>query len=132
VTESPNLPAPWLPSEGEAYLSSTIDPKRTLQVIDEATPLREQVGNTLQIVDLVAHKVDVPDPKTGELIEANRIILVCDDGSAFAAISKGILGSIRRIVATYGPPSQWPEGGIAVKVNAKAAKVGQVFTLSPA
>jgi len=129
---SDNLPVAWAPDREEFQLSSTLDPKRTLQVIDEATQLSLHVGQTIRATDLVAHTVEVADPKTGELTKALRIIIVGDDGESYASVSKGVLSSLRRIVSQLGPPAEWPEGGLALKIVQKPAKIGHLLTVVPA
>jgi hypothetical protein len=121
----------WAPLGEEPTLWSTVDPKRTLQVIETASRLEEAIGETIKLQDIVVHLVELADPKTGELASQRRTILLCSDGKAYATVSKVIYNSLRRIVQAMGSPDQWPEDGLPVKIGTQRAKTGRMFTMSP-
>jgi hypothetical protein len=55
-----------------------------------------------------------------------RTILLTDDGTAYAAVSDAILGSLRDVFGIMGHPSEWTEP-LPVKVVEKRGRSGFRF-----
>lgn len=120
-----------------ALFFSTIknDGERSTQIkmynaIAEAVSLRDNVNKEIVVTDYMAHPVKLLDEETGEVANVLRVILVCEDGSSFAAMSGGIRNSIERIVAMAGP-APWAPGirMVAVEKAVKSSAVNRVLTL---
>lgn len=87
--------------------------KRVFVAVNDAEPLSDHLGEILDVVDIVAHKVEVADEESGEIGEATRVVLLTSDDRALASVSVGIQGAVRNILAFLGDPSTW---GGAVKL----------------
>lgn len=83
--------------------------KTVLNALTNAKPLNESIGVVINLTNIVAQAVTVNDAATGEEVDAVRVILMDVDGSSYAAVSDGIMGSLRDIFAILGDPSTWTE-----------------------
>lgn len=99
-----------------------------LSAITDSSPISENLGKTIQLVDLVVQVIDLTDPQTGELTRQPRIILVDADGVAYHAISSGMLRSLSNLIGVLGQPATWPTP-VPVTVKSAKARVGSYFTL---
>lgn len=69
--------------------------------------LSDQIGKTLHMHNYVIQAVTIADPETGEMREANRIVLMCDEGN-FGTVSAGVETSMRNLVtAMKNFPAPW-------------------------
>lgn len=80
---------------------------QVLKATMNATPLSEHLGKPINLVHFVAQSIDMTDEETGELVNATRIVLLDADGSAYAAISNGLIKSLQNIVGILGEPATW-------------------------
>jgi len=83
--------------------------KTTLNAVTNATPISDHLGETINLVHVVAQVVSIVDVKTGEATDAVRAILLDADGSAYAATSDGLMGSLRDVFGIMGQPDTWSE-----------------------
>ena len=58
--------------------------------------LADHIGEVIEVVDVVAHPVQLADEESGEIIEALRTVLVAKDGKPYTAVSQGITNSLKR------------------------------------
>lgn len=100
--------------------------KSTLNAVTNAEPIADHLGETINLVHVVAQAVTVVDEKSGESNDTVRTILLADDGKAYAAISEGLLGSLRDIFGIMGEPNTWPEP-LPVQVVEKRSRSGFRF-----
>jgi hypothetical protein len=100
--------------------------KATLNAVTNATPVADKLGDTINLTHCVFQAVTVVDDKTGEANDTVRTILLDADGSAYAAVSDGILGSLRDVFGIMGQPDTWPEA-LPVKVVEKRGRSGYRF-----
>ena len=70
--------------------------------------LSEHVNEVLEIVDIVAHPIQLPDERTGEVINAIRTVLIDKNGTGYQAVSNGICQALSKIIAIIGQP-HWDE-----------------------
>ena len=70
--------------------------------------LSEHVNEVLEIVDIVAHPIQLPDEKTGEVINAIRTVLIDKKGKGYQAVSNGICQALSKIISINGQP-HWDE-----------------------
>lgn len=102
---------------------SDIEAKKTVfSAVNDAEPLADHLGETIDVVDIVAHKVEVANEETGEIGEATRIVLLTSDGRALASVSVGIQGAVRNILAFLGEPSSWDGAVKLVPVERKGRR----------
>ena len=78
--------------------------------------IADHIGETLEVVDVVAHPVTITDEETGEILEALRTVLVTKDGKAYTAVSQGITNSLARIFSIVGMPS-WKDEPVKMKIK---------------
>ena len=70
--------------------------------------LSEHTNEILEIVDIVAHPIQLPDEKTGEVVNAIRTVLIDKGGIGYQAVSNGICQALSKIIAIIGQP-HWDE-----------------------
>ena len=82
-------------------------------------PIAKHINEVLEIVNIVAHPVELLDEETGEIITALRTVLIAKDGKAYNAVSGGITNSLARIFAIVGKPDggAWEKEPVKIKVK---------------
>jgi len=112
---------------------------RVASALASAKPLEEQLGKPLQLQHFILQGVTINDttqkdangaiiPKT---VETVRAVLLMADGSAFYAISSGVIGGLETLVGTVGHPATW-ERPVTVTVERVKTRSGFfVFNLVP-
>ena len=105
----------------------------TFDAMTNALPISDNLGTVINLRNWVIQPVEMPvdekDLSKGTQL-APRIILIDEDGSAFAAISSGVLKSLENLVGAFGQPSEWPSS-IPVVVTEQKSRAGFRFmTLS--
>ena len=100
--------------------------KVTLNAVTNADPVSDHLDETIDLVHVVTQAVTIADDKTGEERDVVRVILLSADGSAYAAVSDGLLGSLRDVFGIMGHPSTWAEP-LPVKVVEKRGRSGYRF-----
>ena len=70
--------------------------------------LSEHVNEVLEIVDIVAHPIQLPDEKSGDVINAIRTVLIDKKGKGYQAVSNGICQALSKIIAIIDQP-HWDE-----------------------
>ena len=95
----------------------------------EGKPLVDLVGETLAIVDVVAHEIVLHDEDKGD-IHTVRVVLVDKDGNTYNAVSEGVMSSLQKIFAIVGNPS-WKDDPLLIKPRLVTTrnKVNKVLTL---
>src|SRR5271165_132835 len=74
----------------------------------EAAPVDNWIGKPFRLSGVVAHYCMVESDE-GEVQQCVRCILIQSDGSTVAAVSGGIVDSVRELVETMGE-GPWPDG----------------------
>lgn len=83
----------------------------------------DHIGEVLEVVNVVAHPVELLDEVTGEVTTALRTVLVDKNGKSYTAVSQGITSALSKIFSIVGTP----EGGAWEKEPVKM-KIKQVKT----
>lgn len=99
----------------------------------DALPLREMLGDDepLEVQHIVAHRIELVDEKTGEVDEADRIILITPNGDMYACVSKGVRKSVQLLMMAYGMPPWEPP--VRVRMNETQTRKGRrLYQLLPA
>ena len=86
--------------------------------------LSEHVNEVLEIVDVIAHEIDLPDMNTGEVVKVVRTVLVDVNGVGYQAVSQGVISSLSKIFQIVGLPSWIDE---PVKMKPKKVKTANKF-----
>lgn len=88
------------------------------------------IGDTIKVRDVVAHRIQVVDTDTGELIDADRIILLSESGEMYAAVSVGMRKSLQVLMQFFGMPTWTP--ALTVQIRQVNTKRGfRTYTLIP-
>lgn len=97
---------------------------------DGADSVSESIGDVVPVQHVLVHRVEVLDTNTGELIDADRVVLIRPDGSSVACVSAGIRRSLQLIVNLYGmPPYTDP---LHLKITQKPTRAGRrTYNLTP-
>lgn len=80
-----------------------------LSAVTDAQPLNENLDKRINLRHVVFQATELADDETGEVTDVVRIILIDEDGTAYAAISGGLLKSLQNIIGIMGNPSTWTE-----------------------
>lgn len=94
--------------------------------LSDAGSLGEHLNETINLANVVAQVVEVNDENNGT-IEAVRVILIDDEGRAYAGVSNGLLKAIQNMFQVIGLPHQWEGGMIPVRVVREKARSGWYF-----
>lgn len=79
----------------------------------------DHIGEVLEIVNVVAHPVELPDEETGEIFTALRTVLVDKNGKTYTAVSQGITSALSRIFSIVGTPEDgaWEKEPVKMKIK---------------
>lgn len=98
--------------------------------ISDTEQLRDHVNEVLNIVNVMAHPLELLDEESGEITTAIRTILIDEDGTAYAAVSEGVRSSITRLVQICGQaPWEQPLRLTAVEKSTRSNAMFRVLTL---
>lgn len=107
--------------------TSTFDGKVKLySALQNAEKLADHLNEPLHMVNAVAQSVQVTDEQTGEMINCARVIIVTDDGKAYAATSPTLLAGLNTMFGIFGTPNTW-ERPLAIKVVEHRSRRGYKF-----
>lgn len=85
--------------------------------------LADHIGEVLEVVDVVAHPIEITDEVTGETKEVLRTVLITKEGKSYVAVSQGVASALSKIFSIVG----MPDGG-AWKSEPVAMRIKQVKT----
>jgi len=88
-----------------SMVTSTPDAKARLLKAISAPDFRaaDIVGKKLvMVMDIIAHNVQLVSEQTGEITDANRVILVTPSGQTVATVSAGVVSGLSRIMSLFG------------------------------
>lgn len=79
----------------------------------------DHIGEVLEVVNVIAHPVEIPDEETGEIVECLRTVLITKDGKSYTATSQGIANSLSRIFSLVGMPDNgaWVKEPVKMKIK---------------
>lgn len=109
------------------------DKIKVIAAMTSAKPIADNLGTIINLRNVVVQPVDMPVDEKDEskgTAEVPRIILVDEDGTAYAAISSGIFKSLENIFGVLGQPATWPTALPVVVTEEKSRKGFKFFTLS--
>ena len=94
-----------------------------LSAVTDPEPVSEHLGETLNLQNVIVQATQVTDPKTGEVSDVLRTILITEEGDAYAAISTGIFQYLQNLFDIVGHPSTW-SAPLPVQVVEKKGRSG--------
>lgn len=115
----------------ETGVFSTVDAKTmegkaaVYRALNDATPLRDVVGEILSIKDIIVQRVEV-ETDEGDVVEQPRTSLITSDGAAYSATSNGVFSAVKNILGIFGHPSTW-EAPLKVVAEEKATRRNAMY-----
>lgn len=100
--------------------------KVIFNAINSAEKLKENIGKELALTNVIVQPTMGENEDTGEVEEYLRTNLICDDGTAYAAGSTGIVTALHNLFNVYGEPDTWDEP-LVIKVVEKKSNRGRNF-----
>ena len=81
--------------------------------------ISDHIGETLEIVNVVAYPITLPDEETGEIINCLRTVLLDKNGKSYTAVSQGITSALSRIFSLVGTPDNgaWEKEPVKMKIK---------------
>lgn len=74
-----------------------------------ANTLLKMVNMEIEVSNIYAETIDFVDKETGETTPGVRIVLISPTGEGYQASSKGVFGSVQKMLAIFGHPSTWKQ-----------------------
>lgn len=110
---------------GKMYCSMVNDGTRksAIAIYNAVNSADEQVADhineVLEIVDVVAHPVELTDQTTGETFDALRTVLIDKNGKSYVAVSQGITSALSKIFSIVGTPENqaWHKEPVKMKIK---------------
>ena len=81
----------------------------TVSALQNSVPLNEHLGEVINLRNIVTQVVEVNDTESKRRVQAVRSILIDEDGTAYHAISDGVIQALQTFLGALGSPSEWPE-----------------------
>jgi hypothetical protein len=79
----------------------------------------DHIGEVLDVVNVVAHPIELLDEVTGEVVKCLRTVLITKDGKSYVAVSQGIASALSRIFSIVGMPDNgaWEKEPVKMKIK---------------
>ena len=100
-----------------------------ISAMSNAEKLADHLGETINLCDFVIQRISLTDENTGEVVNSIRTVLIDDNGTAFAAVSNGIVSVLQNITGVLGMPAEWPAALPVQAVEERTRKGFRVTTL---
>ena len=95
-----------------------------------AAQIGDALNTVIEVKDLLVHRVEIVDTNTGEIIEADRIVMIRPDGTSVACVSAGIRRSLQLICNLYRLPPWVPS--MHLRIQQKSTRSGRrTYNLTP-
>lgn len=110
---------------GKMYSSITDDGTRKSKIdiynaVNGANEsIADHIGEVLEVVNVVAHPIELVDENTGEVVDALRTVLIDKSGKSYVAVSQGIASAISKIFSIVGMPDNnaWVKEPVKMKIK---------------
>ena len=81
--------------------------------------LGDHIGEVLEVVNVVAHPIELQDEQTGETKEVLRTVLITKEGKTYVAVSQGVASALSKIFHIVGSPDNgaWEKEPVAMRVK---------------
>ena len=68
----------------------------------------DYINKVINVKDVVAELIELPDEETGEPSVCKRVVLIDDKGESYQAVSEGIFNAVKKAIKIFGAPT-WDE-----------------------
>lgn len=96
--------------------------------VTNALPVSENLNKRILLTNMVAQVIEINDEETGEPVSVARLVLIDADGTAYAAISTGLVRSMQTLLGVIGQPSTWTSP-VPVKITQEGQGTRKYFTI---
>lgn len=81
--------------------------------------IADHIGEVLEIVNVVAHPVELVDEETGVVVNALRTVLIDKNSKSYTAVSQGITSALSKIFSIVGTPENgaWEKEPVKMKIR---------------
>lgn len=81
--------------------------------------IADHIGEVIEVVNVVAHPVELLDEVTGEVVNALRTVLIDKNGKTYTAVSQGITNALSKIFSIIGTPEDgaWEKEPVKMKIR---------------
>lgn len=81
--------------------------------------IADHIGEVLEVVNVVAHPVELVDEETGVVVNALRTVLIDKNGKTYTAVSQGITSALSKIFSIVGSPEDgaWEKEPVKMKIR---------------
>ena len=81
--------------------------------------IADHIGEVIEVVNVVAHPVELLDEVTGEVVNALRTVLIDKNGKSYTAVSQGITSALSKIFSIIGTPENgaWETEPVKMKIR---------------
>lgn len=81
--------------------------------------IADHIGEVLEIVNVVAHPVELVDEVTGEAVHCLRTVLIDKTGKSYVAVSQGIASALSKVFSIVGSPDggAWEKEPVKMKIK---------------
>lgn len=111
---------------------SSLNADAAIEVFDaisNAERLSDHIGEEIKLRDYVAHVIEITDDD-GVVYKTIRTVLIADDGTAYAAVSNGIVSALQMLQGLLGPIASWQEPVSVMAVEQRTRQGFRVMTLN--
>lgn len=105
---------------------------KVFELIQTSTgSLSDLIGKRIAVQHIVAHSVEIVDQETGEVQDADRIVLVTPEGESYSCVSNGVRRSLQQIMALTNSMPPW-DPAMVLDVKQKNTRLGRrTYILTP-
>ena len=104
---------------------------RLYAALQNAVKLDEHLNEPIDMVNAIAQAVQVTDDQTGEISNTVRVIIVAEDGTAYAATSPTLAAGLNTMFGIFGTPDTW-DTPLTIKVVERRSRRGfKFFSIEP-
>ena len=124
-----------LTSEISAFCSLKADTIEEKAKLFEATNnpknrLGDCINMTIEAKDLFCEVVDCVNEETGEVSKCPRIVIIDKDGESYQAVSLGVYGAVKKLIAIFGAPTWETPLPLTIKQITKGNKKMLTFDVA--
>jgi len=110
------------------------DAHKVFELIQTADgQVADLIGKEIAVEHIVAHSVEIVDEETGEVDEADRIVLVTPEGESYSCVSNGIRRSLTMLMALTGKMPPWKPALLLTirQINTRRGRRTYILELAP-
>lgn len=97
-----------------------------LNGLSSSIPVADVLEKPIPVTNLVIQNVQLTNDRTGQVDDAERIVLLTEDGHGYHATSKGLMNGLKNMIAALGDPWTWTEP-VDVTIHEEGKKPNAYF-----